>query len=170
MLFLPCFESRGPKALGAVTMKDFHLRFFAKRRWSDWEDDLMTIDGSEIPETAGAYVLGTRDGTQLIYPWGTSPIYYIGKANNLKQRLLEHRQHINGAEADHQKVEWWPRYQFGAAFGADMAWYSVRGRQDPYKLEADLVEKFYWFYGSIPLANGAWPSGLRKPTHGSRDD
>jgi len=36
---------------------------------------------------------------------------------------------------------------------------------------AGAVERvrFYDTFGSIPVANGSWPSGL-KPKHGSRDD
>jgi len=54
----------------------------------------------------------------------------------------------------------WPRCQYGVSFGESLAWYSV---------EADLITSFYDTYGSIPVANEAWPSGL-KPKHGTRDD
>ena len=115
-------------------MKDFHLRFFLERRWPDGQDSALTSDSfnmGEVPEGAGAYVLGSSDGTMFIYPWGTSPVFYIGQSSNLKRRLQEHRLLIEKAEADHEEDYWWPRYQYGASFGTDVAWYSVRGKQNP---------------------------------------
>ena len=150
-------------------MKEFNLRFFIERRWPDNLCDLLEIDENDLPTTSGAYVLGSSDGTNFVYPWGSSPIFYIGQSNNLKKRLLTHKKHILSAIENHDELYWWPRYQYAASFGAKLAWYSVRGTQNPNKLEADLITSFYDMYGSIPVANGTWPSGLR-PKHGSRDD
>jgi len=150
-------------------MKKFDLRFFIERRWPDKFDNLLNIDEDELPTTSGTYVLGSSDGTNFIYPWGSSPIFYIGQSNNLKKRLLTHKKYILAATEDHDELYWWPRYQYGASFGANLACYSVRGQQNPNKLESDLITRFYDTYGSTPVANGAWPSGL-KPKHGSRDD
>ena len=101
-------------------MKDFHLRFalnaIAKRygaenvseAWYNNPDfaifDFVNGDADDIPKEAGAYVLGTADGTMLVYPWGTSPIYYIGKAEEsttLRSRLLEHQQITQAFIDDH---------------------------------------------------------------------
>ena len=92
-------------------MKDFHLRFCVNSRgWYTHLFDLMGDEIDSIPDTGGAYVLGTSDGTMLTYPWGSSPIFYIGKADNLNQRLSTHRNHICGAREDHDDLYWWPRY------------------------------------------------------------
>lgn len=151
-------------------MRDFHLRFYIEKRWYDGLEELIndsdTIDC--IPSKPGAYVLGSSDGTMLTYPWGSSPIYYIGQSSDLFKRIKTHKNYIQQAIKDHEEY-WWPRYQFGASFGADVAWYSARGTQNPNCLEADLMNLFYETYGSIPLANGTWPTGLR-PKIGSRDD
>ena len=167
-------------------MKDFHLRFcvgdmadlFAKclparllgeeshNGWFDTNDDmyntfnLLEDEASDIPDEPGAYVLGTRDGTMITYPWGVSPIYYIGKASNLRNRLSDHKKHTLGAKKDHTERAWWPRYQYGAAFGADCVWYLAHDDNDPQNLEARLVESFYWAYGAIPVANHKWPKDL----------
>lgn len=165
-------------------MRDFHLRFclegmkslFGKSRkaklfgespsgWFDTNDSMDTFDLLEdekslIPDEPGAYVLGTGDGTMIAYPWGTSPIYYIGKADILRNRLSDHRKHTLGARKDHQEVAWWPRYQYGAAFGTDCVWYLAHDDMDPKNLEATLVESFYWAYGAIPVANHKWPKHL----------
>jgi len=150
-------------------MKEFNLRFFSERRWPDSLDNLLQMDEDKLPKTSGVYILGSSDGTNFIYPWGSSPIFYIGQSKNLKKRLLTHKKHISAAIENHDDLYWWPRYQYGASFGASLAWYSVRGTQNPNKLEADLITSFYDTYGSIPVSNGTWPSGL-KPKHGTRDD
>ena len=55
----------------------------------------------DLPTDAGAHVLGTADHTMLVCPWATSPIYYIGKAENLHERLLTHRKYVLGAMDDY---------------------------------------------------------------------
>lgn len=151
-------------------MKDFHLRFY-NNRWFDRIADLLSIEVSEIvPSTPGAYVLGTSDGTKLVYPWGNSPVFYIGKSDDLRYRLTQHRADILGAIREHDEYYWLPRQQYGAAFGTSVAWYTAKGKQNPNSLEADLINQFYDSYGSIPVANGAWPSGRREPAHGAGDD
>ena len=142
-------------------MRDFHLRFCLKEQgWYDGIIDLLGEAYDELPDTGGAYVLGTSN-TMLVYPWGTSPIFYIGKAKSLRDRLVEHRKHIQGARDDDDEAYWWPRYQYGAAFGTDVAWYSRRGPQDPRNVEALLIERFYETFGAIPTANANWPSRIR---------
>ena len=146
-------------------MKDFHLRFcLDKRGWYTGFLDLLE-EGSveDSPTVGGAYVLGTADGTMLTYPWGESPIFYIGRADNLRKRLFDHRKYTIGAEEDHERLNWWPRYQYGAAFGADCAYYSRHGQENPQNIEALLVEQFYLTFGSIPVANAQWPKKI-KPT------
>ena len=153
-------------------MRDFHLRFCADTRgWYDGLIDLFNkdeVDEYPLPQTGGAYVLGTCT-TMLIYPWGTSPIFYIGKASNLHGRVFEHKKYIQSARDDHDERYWWPRYQFGAAFGAYVAWYSRRGQEDPQSVEAHLIEKFYDAFGAIPTANSSWPKKIR-PKRGSEDE
>ena len=142
-------------------MRDFHLRFCLDRGWYDGLIDLLNEDGDEdqIPITGGAYILGAS-GTLLTYPWGSSPIFYIGKAKNLYDRVVEHKKYILNARDNHEELYFWPRYQYGAAFGAHVAWYSRRGPEDPQNVEAYLIEKFYKTFGAIPTANSNWPSRI----------
>ena len=149
-------------------MRDFHLRFCVNESGKGWYTDLFDLlDPKEpsgigaVPSTGGAYVLGTHDGTMLIYPWGTSPIFYIGKAINLRRRLETHKKHILNAKVDHEETYWWQRYQYGAAFGADCAYYSRSGPQNVQNIEAQLIESFYWAFGAIPAANSSWPREIR---------
>ena len=151
-------------------MRDFNLRFFSNRRWPDGMINLIEIDDlSCIPNCNGAYVLGANSPHNLVYPWGTSPVFYIGQSTNLFNRITEHKKYILAAIEDHAEKNSWPRYQYGAALGAVIAWYSCRGQQDPNRLESDLINSFYECYGSIPVANGTWPSGLRKILKGEAE-
>jgi hypothetical protein len=152
-------------------MRDFHLRFFIERRRPDGIEELIEIEDENIlwvPESAGAYVLGTSNDNMFSYPWGSSPVYYIGQSRDLRKKLAEHRKYIILAKDDRGNQKWWPRYQYGVSFGATVAWYLVRGSQFPNRLEYNLMASFYEMYGSIPLANNIWPSGLR-PIHGTYD-
>ena len=142
-------------------MRDFHLRFCLERGWYSGLIDLLnaTDDDPRIPVTGGAYVLGTSD-TMLTYPWGSSPIFYIGKARNLRLRLSQHRKNILYAIGNHDEY-YRPRHQYGAALGTNVAWYSRKGPELPHNVEADLVEYFYLSFGSIPVANSQWPNRIR---------
>lgn len=144
-------------------MRDFHLRFcWDEKGWFDHLFNLLEEDSIyEAPESGGAYILGTSDGTMLTYPWGSSPIYYIGKADDLRERIRTHRNNIIRAEEDHDELYWWPRYQYGAAFGADCAYYSRRGTELPQNVEATLIRCFYEQFGSIPTSNSSWPKEIR---------
>ena len=143
-------------------MREFHLRFCLHQKgWYNGLIDLLGDEGKEstIPNTGGAYVIGTA-GTMLIYPWGSSPIFYIGKAKDLRARLIGHRTSMLKALEDSDQY-WWPRHQYGAAFGAHVAWYSIKGREEPQNIEATLVEAFYDAFGAIPCANATWPNRIR---------
>ena len=153
-------------------MRDFHLRFALGddgTRWNDGLIDLLGDEGEENlpPETAGAYVIGTAE-TMLTYPWGTSPIFYIGKSTNLRQRLIGHRKSMLSAREDHEQ-SFWPRHQYGAALGAHVAWYSRHGPQNPQNIEAKLIEAFYYTFGAIPSANATWPSPIRPRQEGENE-
>ena len=151
-------------------MRDFHLRFCLERGWCHGLIDLLNKEEDEarhLPDTGGAYVLGTS-ATMLIYPWGTSPIFYIGKATNLRVRVIQHKADIESARDDHDEY-FWPRHQYGAAFGTHVAWYSRFGQEDPQNVEAYLVEKFYDAFGAIPAANSIWPAS-RRPKRGGQDE
>ena len=153
-------------------MRDFHLRFALGEKGTRWNGGLIDLLGKKdktkkLPTTGGAYVIGTAE-TMLTYPWGTSPIFYIGKSGNLRQRLTGHRKSMLSARREHEQ-SFWPRHQYGAALGAHVAWYSRKGQQDPQNLEADLIEAFYYTFGAIPTANAKWTSRIRPKWEGENE-
>ena len=136
-------------------MKLIHLGFAAtERSWPQTSVvDLMQADDVEtFPAAAGAYVLGSSDGTMLTYPWGNSPVFYVGQSGNLRQRLTVHRDYIRQIARNPWRLTEY-RYQYGAAFGASVAMFESK---EPDVLEAQLIQKFYWCFGSIPVANSKW--------------
>ena len=151
-------------------MRAFHLRFALDeegRRPREALIDLLEENAEhKPPATGGAYVIGTAD-TMLIYPWGTSPVFYIGQTANLRQRLAGHKTMIQEAREDYD--HWYrPRHQYGAALGAHVAWYSRRGPESPRVIEGRLMDAFYELFGAIPCANGAWSRG--HTTRPARED
>ena len=139
-------------------MRDFDLRF--SKWWPDADvTDLLAAEADDLPEEGGAYVIGTTR-TPLVYPWGTSPVFYIGQSSILRRRLGSHRKWIaSGLEFGRYWQMMEPKHSYGVALGADCCWFSAsRHDKTPAELEATLILDFYWQYGSIPVANGAWPS------------
>src|SRR5438045_743284 len=59
--------------------------------------DLLAADNPAAPRTPGAYILLARSGVTFRYPGGESPVFYIGKAERLRRRLLTHRRNIRAA-------------------------------------------------------------------------
>ena len=46
-------------------MRDYNLRFFMARRWSDGIENLLEVAIEKVPEKSGAYILGSNDGTNF---------------------------------------------------------------------------------------------------------
>ena len=145
-------------------MIDFHLRFYSLRSYERIIDLLAVADFNEIPSEPGAFVFGTNDGTKFIYPWGSSPIFYIGQTEDLRRRFSNHRRRIVEALQDVSAKSWWPRYQFSAAFARDCAWYRVQSGQRPQILAEDLIRDFRGQYGAIPVANASLRSWAMQAT------
>jgi len=134
----------------------------------DWIGDLLTADQEELrAHVEGAYVLILPDTARKIpYPLRRSRVFYIGKAGEGSDRLSTHQYHTSRAVADLQanggryfEEPWWPRYTWAAGHGGAVVWwFSRRGTQTAGDVEVMLVNAFFSRFGSIPVANGQWPS------------
>jgi hypothetical protein len=142
-------------------MKTFHIRF-CKRKIDGIMSEIVNDHISSLPDKAGVFILGTADGTNLVYPWGTSPIFYIGRTNNLYKWLKRFRESIKTAQQNPEDFWGYPRYQYSTAFGASLVWFAENGDNDARLFESEVIYSFYDFYGAIPVANGVWPSGIKK--------
>ena len=121
---------------------------------------LADVRDHEVPPVGGAYVLVADPGAAFRYPRGQSGVFYIGKASNLRRRLLTHARYIAEARDSRKLTLYWPRYEYGARFGARYTFVRTRGTQTPAEIEARLLARFAEQYRSWPVANGAgaWDS------------
>lgn len=119
--------------------------------------DLWTADMSLIPQTSGAYVLLAGPGTKFLYPKGSSAVFYIGQAVNLRKRLTQHRKYSQQASSgkNRQLALYYPRYEYAAAFGCRFVFIRTSPRQTPKRLEEAVLGLFAKRFRSFPIANGA---------------
>lgn len=121
--------------------------------------DIITCDVEQLPDCSGAYILVSKKQS-FIYPEGRSKVLYIGKADNLFNRIKTHQSHLKklvSLKKYELANEWYyKRYHYMRKFGCQLFWYSTRGVQTSKNLESDLMENFYDKYLSIPIGNGAF--------------
>ena len=108
----------------------------------------------EFGDFAAIYFFVSKEH-HYILPWGNSPIIYIGKADKLRQRLLNHLTDFNNKNP---KSEWvYSRYNFMRMSGGFEVYYlRVQGRETAKCLESKVLEDFYDRYGALPVGNGAF--------------
>ena len=131
----------------------------------EFANDLALEDDREyLPDEPGVYLLGAgtekrehyADCTMFAYPWGASPIYYIGATEeSIRDQLNEIANELRLAKylckqgfADRDDFK-----HYGAAFGAMAVWFISRRDDDCEKLLRSLFACFRSTYGAIPVAN-----------------
>jgi hypothetical protein len=118
--------------------------------------NIETLDEEDIPEEPGVYIM-LSDHTEYVYPWsnskGTSRVYYIGQAKNLRNRIKTHRKFCVEAISCHDPryYYYWPRYEYGAHHGCNVGWVISK---TPKETEGELLDEFAKYYGAKPVANG----------------
>lgn len=122
--------------------------------------NIETLELEHIPQASGVYVM-LSDHTEYVYPWseskskGNSQVYYIGSADNLRERLRVHKRLCKKRLADREPGYYWPRYEYAAHHGCNVGWIISK---DPDTLENELLCAFAGYYGTKPVANSqsAW--------------
>lgn len=119
--------------------------------------DYWKMKNHDIPSSPGVYILIAKPDISFQYPRGKSPIYYIGKAANLRRRLYEHLKHSIEAKKDrkHEHHKYWPRYEYAASFGGRYTFIHTWQGITPKNLEDKILSQFADRYRSFPVANGA---------------
>ena len=111
---------------------------------------------------SGVYIIETTDKFKFPYPTGQSSVIYIGKADELRSRLCQHRQRLN--RLNNTKGEWgmqedepWvgSKYQYMYYHGAKVYYFKCRGKQEAKEEEARIMWAFYRKYRALPVGNGA---------------
>ncbi len=122
------------------------------------ENAFISDDNFEnIPDAPGIYIMVART-CNFIYPKKKSPVFYIGTSKLLKTRLKKHLRCYNEASSDFFLHSSWnySRYNYDVAFGADIYYMRITGRECSKDLESKAMEGFYDKYGAIPVGNGAF--------------
>ncbi|MDE0006752.1 MAG: hypothetical protein OXS50_00540 [Gammaproteobacteria bacterium] len=145
-----------------VHYSDLHFHVDAPHGNGRWPEqgviaDLLGDLHPDIPMAPGVYVLGTS-AQALVYPWGTSKVFYIGESADVRRRLQYHRRQTlkvmeGEIRSDHE------RNQFGAAFGMECAWWTCAEGETSRGLEDRFLRDFWARYGATPVANGQWTRG-----------
>ena len=111
---------------------------------------------------AGVYIIEATDKFRFPYPAGQSGVLYIGKADELRSRLIQHRQRLN--RLNKTKGEWgmaseepWvsSKYQYMYKYGARVYFFKCKGKQEAKEEEAKIMWAFYQKYRALPVGNGA---------------
>jgi hypothetical protein len=159
---------RGLSGSGIITQENFNTNMTARdlaflkefRKYDGLILDLSNLeDINLIPTTPGAYILISQ-GTKFIYPEGQSKVMYIGKANNLYKRLLDHHKaanELNKIPKKERKHYWYySRYHYMIKFGCKVLWFTRRGTQNAKDLESKIIDFFYSKYHSLPVGNASF--------------
>ena len=111
---------------------------------------------------SGVYIIETTDRFKFPYPAGQSNVIYIGKADELRSRLSQHRRRLN--RLNESNGEWgmkddepWvgSKYQYMYYHGARVYYFKCRGKQEAKEEEAKVMWAFYKKYRALPVGNGA---------------
>lgn len=108
----------------------------------------------DLPSGPGGYIIRASGRATWAYPWGRSPIYYIGKATNLRVRLWDHWDQARQARRDGGNVRDRPVHNFEASFGSLYHTVPSWQRMTPDSIEQELMARFVNKYGARPVANG----------------
>ena len=134
---------------------------FRAKQGPDVEIDLLQENPFEdIEDIPGVYIIASSDGTRFIYPKGMNAVIYIGKSENLVQRLKTHLCHLkevmyHDKDLLQERVQVNQRYQYMNSFGAKVFIYYCRRSQDAKWLESYIMHRFYEKYRAVQVGNGA---------------
>ena len=134
---------------------------FRLTRGHDDELNLTKDEINEVTTGSGVYIIVSADNTKFVYPKGTSPAIYIGKADNLRRRLREHLKNLDSIrnEETYMKGHWYQpcsRYQYMKYYGAYVyTFHCLKNFHDAKNLESQILWKFYERDRSLPVGNGA---------------
>jgi hypothetical protein len=110
-----------------------------------------------VPDESGIYIMVAQK-REFVYPKKDSPVFYIGTSKHLRSRLKTHLRRYKDAKTDFNKHTLWnySRYNYAVAFGVDIYYMRITGREKEKALESKAMEGFYDKYGALPVGNGAF--------------
>ena len=108
----------------------------------------------DLPSGPGAYIIRAAGRTTWPYPWGRSPVFYIGMAKVLRIRLWDHWDQARQAKRDGGNIRDRPVHNYEAAYASLYHVVPTWQRMTPDSLEQELLARFINAYGARPIANG----------------
>lgn len=130
--------------LGSIEKRaDAYYRQFANVN-QDWD---------ELPSGPGVYVLLAQGGTVWPYPWGRSPVFYIGKSGDLRNRLWDHWNGAKQAKAYDGDSMFYAVNHYAAEFSTRFITIPTWQGMTADSLEKEAIGRFVRSYGARPVAN-----------------
>ena len=90
--------------------------------------NIEVLDLEKVPEKPGVYIM-LSDRTEYPYPWseelnhGKSQVYYIGQANNLRERLRLHQSACKDvSKQPDMDLGYYSRYHYAISHGCNIVW------------------------------------------------
>lgn len=122
--------------------------------------DFWRLNEHEIPDAPGVYFLVARPGLRFTYPTGRSPIFYIGQAGSLRERLRTHSKFAHHVREERRVGYnlYFPRYEYAGAFAGRYCHLRTWQGCTPRALEEIVMARFAHRYRTFPVANaaGSW--------------
>lgn len=129
------------------------LEDYEKRARDLWNFSAIDEDYEMLPRGPGAYIIRAEGQLTWPYPWGRSPVFYIGKADVLRDRLWDHWDAARRARTDEFPEYYYPVHGYEAAYAASyypiVTWQGMTSDA----LEEELIGRFIRRYGARPVAN-----------------
>jgi hypothetical protein len=125
---------------------------FEKRVEGPFKFGEIDREYDNLPTGRGAYIVRASGRTVWPYPWGKSPVFYVGKAANLRDRLWDHWDAARQHKKDYHPG-WSPVHIYEAAYASEYYVLPTWQGMTPDALEKELFGRFGRWYGARPVAN-----------------
>ncbi len=124
-----------------------------ERRASDFRDfEYINDEYDDLPQGPGAYIILAAGRTTWPYPWGVSPVFYIGKADVLADRLSDHWTFAMRAR-EVPAPTYFPVHQYEANFSSRYCTIPTWQGMTADSVEEVVIAMFVTHYGTRPVAN-----------------
>ncbi len=128
------------------------LREYERKADGPYDFRAIDDDYDRLPERAGAYIIRAVGRRTWPYPWGRSPVFYIGKAKAIRDRLWDHWDAVRQHKRDYSPD--WPIYAYAATYASHYYVFRTWQGMTPDSIEKELIGRFVDHYGARPVANG----------------
>lgn len=130
------------------------LKDYEKRATEQYDFRSIDDEYDDLPSGSGGYVIRADRRVTWPYPWGSSPVFYIGKARSLRDRLWDHWNDSKQHRKQDYSPDWMPVHVYEAAYASSYYMVPTWQGMSPDSLEKEMIGRFVNWYGARPVANG----------------